>query len=250
MCRMFPGFRLSRGSGGAKDFIDFPYFKWKSWQGSKMKPGQNTTVIYEDPRKFIHVFFTQHGNECQFMSHAREAGGRHLGTADQYDFRPSAAVLTCNTENIFQEDNFRIDDDNKKFIISYPGKEQKYTKSGRTETKSSSDGLSSLFKKHEIPLHSKNINLKEKQHKYIMIINVEHMSLLSISKIKEFVGILKAHEKLIEECCIYTVFIVSSSITKQFFNFALTFYKNKKPIFFKTNYQEVYLDIKAAINQL
>ena len=92
-----------------------------------------------------------------------------------------------------------------------------------------------------------NHRLREKRHKYIMLINVENMSMLSIEKIKKFVKILKDNQDLIEECCVYTVFIVGSYLVKQFFNFALTFYKNKKPVFFKTNFDEVYKEIKAAL---
>lgn len=93
-----------------------------------------------------------------------------------------------------------------------------------------------------------NIRLKEKRHKYIMIINVENMSMLSIEKIKKFVKILKDNHELVKECCVYTVFIVGSIIVKQFFNFALTFYKNQKPVFFKTDYEKVYKEIKDSIN--
>ena len=95
-----------------------------------------------------------------------------------------------------------------------------------------------------------NIRLREKKHKYIMIINVENMSMLSIDKIKSFVKVLKDNQDLIEECCVYTVFVVGSFLVKQFFNFALTFYKNKKPVFFKTNFNEVYDEIKSAITNV
>lgn len=90
------------------------------------------------------------------------------------------------------------------------------------------------------------MNLKQK---YIMMVNVEEMSLLSISKLKQFVKILKDNEQIIKECAIYTVFVVSSSLVKQFLNFALTIYKNKKPVFFKTNYEAVYKEIHEQIAQ-
>ena len=92
-----------------------------------------------------------------------------------------------------------------------------------------------------------NIRLREKKHKYIMLINVENMSMLSIDKIKNFVKILKDNHDLVGECCVYTVFIVNSVIVKQFFNFALTFYKNQKPVFFKTDYEKVYNEIKDSV---
>lgn len=90
------------------------------------------------------------------------------------------------------------------------------------------------------------MNLKQK---YIMMVNVEEMSLLSVSKLKQFVKILKDNEQIIKECAIYTVFVVSSSLVKQFLNFALTLYQNKKPVFFKTNYEAVYKEIHDQIAQ-
>ena len=71
--------------------------------------------------------------------------------------------------------------------------------------------------------------------------------MLSIDKIKNFVNVLKNNQDLIEECCVYTVFVVGSYLVKQFFNFALTFYKNKKPVFFKTDFKQVYEEIQNAI---
>jgi len=91
--------------------------------------------------------------------------------------------------------------------------------------------------------------LQNLKHKYIMMVNVQEMSLLSLTKLKQFVKILKDNEKIIKECAIYTVFVVSSSIVKQFLNFALTIYKNKKPVFFKTNYDAVYKEIHEQITE-
>ena len=59
--------------------------------------------------------------------------------------------------------------------------------------------------------------------------------------------ILKDNENIIRECAIYTVFVVSSTLVKQFLNFALTLYQNKKPVFFKTNYEAVYKEIHDQI---
>lgn len=89
--------------------------------------------------------------------------------------------------------------------------------------------------------------LQNLKHKYIMMVNVQEMSLLSLTKLKQFVKILKDNEDMIKECAIYTVFIVSSTLVKQFLNFALTIYKNKKPVFFKTNYDAVYNEIHEQI---
>ena len=89
--------------------------------------------------------------------------------------------------------------------------------------------------------------LQNLKHKYIMMVNVQEMSLLSLTKLKQFVKILKDNEEIIKECAIYTVFVVSSSLVKQFLNFALTIYKNKKPVFFKTNYDAVYKEIHEQI---
>jgi len=89
--------------------------------------------------------------------------------------------------------------------------------------------------------------LQNLKHKYIMMVNIEQMSLLSLTKLKQFVKILKDNEDMIKECAIYTVFIVSSTLVKQFLNFALTIYKNKKPVFFKTNYDNVYNEIHEQI---
>ena len=89
--------------------------------------------------------------------------------------------------------------------------------------------------------------LKNLKQKYIMMVNVEEMSLLSLTRLKQFVKILKDNELIIQECAIYTVFVVSSSLVKQFLNFALTLYQNKKPVFFKTNYEAVYKEIHEQI---
>ena len=89
--------------------------------------------------------------------------------------------------------------------------------------------------------------LQNLKHKYIMMVNVQEMSLLSLTKLKQFVKILKDNEEIIKECAIYTVFVVSSTLVKQFLNFALTIYKNKKPVFFKTDYDAVYKEIHEQI---
>ena len=91
--------------------------------------------------------------------------------------------------------------------------------------------------------------LQNLKHKYIMMVNVQEMSLLSLTKLKQFVKILKDNEEIIKECAIYTVFVVSSSLVKQFLNFALTIYKNKKPVFFKTDCEAVYKEIHDQIAQ-
>lgn len=91
--------------------------------------------------------------------------------------------------------------------------------------------------------------LKQMKQKYIMMVRVEEMSLLPLTKIKQFVKILKDNEEVIRECAIYTVFIVNSSLVKQFLNFALTFYKNKKPVFFKTDYEAVYREIHEEVSK-
>jgi hypothetical protein len=90
--------------------------------------------------------------------------------------------------------------------------------------------------------------LQNLRHKYIMMVNVEEMSFLSLTKLKQFVKILKDNEEMVKECAIYTVFIVRSTFVKQFLNFALTIYKNKKPVFFKTNYEAVYNEIHEQIS--
>ena len=91
--------------------------------------------------------------------------------------------------------------------------------------------------------------LSQLKQKYIMMVRVEEMSLLPLKKIKQFVKILKDNENVIQESAIYTVFIVNSSLVKQFLNFALTFYKNKKPVFFKTDYEAVYREIHNQITE-
>jgi hypothetical protein len=91
--------------------------------------------------------------------------------------------------------------------------------------------------------------LQNLKHKYIMMVNVQEMSLLSLTKLKQFVKILKDNEEIIKECAIYTVFVVSSSLVKQFLNFALTIYKNKKPVYFKTDYNLVYKEIHEQISE-
>ena len=55
------------------------------------------------------------------------------------------------------------------------------------------------------------------------------------------------HKDVVKECAIYTVFIVASTLIKQFFNFALTFYQNQKPVFFKTDYDAVYKEIYNSL---
>ena len=60
-----------------------------------------------------------------------------------------------------------------------------------------------------------------------------------LKKIKSFVKVLKDNQDLIEECCVYTVFVVGSYLVKQFFNFSkLLFIKKQKTVFFKTKFNE------------
>jgi hypothetical protein len=105
------------------------------------------------------------------------------------------------------------------------------------------DGFLEVFRSYY------EVRLKQTKQKYIMMVRVEDMSMLSLTKIKQFVKILKDNEEIVKECAIYTVFIVNSSIVKQIFNFALTFYKNKKPVFFKTDYENVYKEIHNQITE-
>ena len=111
----------------------------------------------------------------------------------------------------------------------------------RTPTNDEWDNFLNIFRLYY------ELRLKNLKHKYIMMVNVQEMSLLSLTRLKQFVKILKDNEEIIKECAIYTVFVVSSSLVKQFLNFALTIYKNKKPVFFKTNYDAVYKEIHAQI---
>ena len=90
--------------------------------------------------------------------------------------------------------------------------------------------------------------LSQLKQKYIMMVRVEEMSLLPLTKIKQFVKILKDNEEAIKECAIYTVFIVNSSLVKQFLNVALTIYKNKKPVLFKTDDEAIYREIHTEIS--
>ena len=92
--------------------------------------------------------------------------------------------------------------------------------------------------------------LSQLKQKYIMMVRAEELSLLPLKKIRDFIKILKDNENVIEYSAIYTVFIVNSKLIKQFLNFALSFYKNKKPIFFKTDYEAVYNDTINQIKQL
>ena len=105
------------------------------------------------------------------------------------------------------------------------------------------DGFLEVFRSYY------EVRLKQTKQKYIMMVRVEDMSMLSLTKIKQFVKILKDNEEIVKECAIYTVFIVNSSLVKQFLNFALTFYKNKKPVFFKTDYENVYKEIHNQITE-
>ena len=152
LCRMLPGFYY-QAAAGKNDISEYSFWNWTTWKGSKIKNGQDTALKFEDPRVFRHLYFTQYENECQFMTHAREAGSERYTAAreGQPDFRPIVTVMTCNTDEKFQESSFKIDDANGKVIISYPGQQ-----------KSSLDVVSILLKKHEIPLHSKDIHPREK----------------------------------------------------------------------------------------
>ena len=147
LCRIFPGFYY-QAAAGKKDISEYPYWNWTTWNGSKIKNGQDTALKFEDPRVFRHLYFTQYENECQFMTHAREAGSERYTAAreGQPDFRPIVTVMTCNTDEKFQESSFKIDDANGKMIISYPGKPKEYNSSRSSVTKIDTTKNSGTYK--------------------------------------------------------------------------------------------------------
>ena len=124
LCNYFPRFYYSATSGGIRDISELGYWNWTVWKGSKIKAGQDTSLKSNEPKIFRHVYFTQIGNECQFMIHAKEDGDdRYSHLKGRTKLRPVIVLMTCNAENIFERHNFRIDDANGKVVISYPGKQ-------------------------------------------------------------------------------------------------------------------------------
>ena len=89
--------------------------------------------------------------------------------------------------------------------------------------------------------------LAENKYKYIMILNIENLSLFHMNKMKEVIAILKENKPTIKECCQFTTVVVKSSVVKKILNFGLTFYKNEKPVFFETNFEQVYSSIKQKM---
>lgn len=74
--------------------------------------------------------------------------------------------------------------------------------------------------------------------KYIMIVNIENTTMLSIARIKEIVKILNEKKPLIKKHCIFTSIIVKNTIIRQMLNIGLMFYKNEKPIMFESDYEK------------
>ena len=136
---MFPGFYY-QAAAEKTDISEYRFWNWKAQKGSKIRYGQDTYLDFEDPRIFRHLYFTQYGNECQFMTHSREAGTEQMtARATKHEFRPMIMVMTCNAENKFVESKIRIDDANRKIVISYPGKEQQTIIPTRTIKKSTTE---------------------------------------------------------------------------------------------------------------
>ena len=90
-------------------------------------------------------------------------------------------------------------------------------------------------------------HLTKHKYKYIMLINIENMSLFHFKKIKDITSVLKTHKALIKECCQFTTIVVKSNMVKKILNFGLTFYKNEKPVFFENDYEKVYKSIKEKM---
>ena len=62
-------------------------------------------------------------------------------------------------------------------------------------------------------------HLTEYKYKYIMLINIENMSLFHFKKIKDITSVLKEHKALIKECCQFTTIVVKSNMVKKILNF-------------------------------
>lgn len=90
-------------------------------------------------------------------------------------------------------------------------------------------------------------HLIQVKRKYIMILNVENLSLLPLGKIKDITNILKENKPLIKEYCQFTTLVVKSSLVKQILNLGLYLYKNEKPIFFENDFQKTYTSILEKI---
>lgn len=79
--------------------------------------------------------------------------------------------------------------------------------------------------------------LDRENQKYIMIVNIENTTMLSIARIKEIVRFLNEKKPLIKKHCVFTSIIVKSTLIRQMLNIGLMFYKNEKPIMFESDYE-------------
>lgn len=80
--------------------------------------------------------------------------------------------------------------------------------------------------------------LDREDQKYIMLVNIENTTMLSIARIKEIVRVLNEKKPLIKKHCVFTSIIVKSTLIRQMLNIGLMFYKNEKPIMFESDYEK------------
>ena len=93
-------------------------------------------------------------------------------------------------------------------------------------------------------LISKMDELIKTDSKFSFLIDARKIGLLDISKVKEFVKILKDRSVFIENKCICTCVVIEGGVIKMLFGLFTKFYKTKKPLFFYKTYDECYNKIK------
>ena len=85
------------------------------------------------------------------------------------------------------------------------------------------------------PFSSKIAVLSEtndSQNRFAFLLDVRKLGLLSIARVKEFIGILRNFEKCIEDYAMCSTVIIEARAVKVICGLFLTFYKTKKPLHF------------------
>jgi hypothetical protein len=73
---------------------------------------------------------------------------------------------------------------------------------------------------------------------YIMIVNIENTTMLSVARIKDVIRVLNNNKPLVKKYCVFTSVIVKSTFVRQILKIGLMFYTNEKPIMFESDYEK------------
>ena len=85
--------------------------------------------------------------------------------------------------------------------------------------------------------------------KYVMIVNVSTLNMISPTKLKLYKEILIENRDKIDEYCIETRLIIATSLVKNLMKLFLSIYKNRKPVIINNTYDEAYNNVMDIVNK-